>query len=89
MRWLKQGERLPEEGRSKRKEGILGDFSLRGTMVQSRIDTKQTCGGAMQSSLKRVLDRQGSSVEITRNNRLHTPCHSALRRVDGGVEFHS
>ena len=84
---------LRKKGRSKRSEGILGDFSLEGTMVQSRIDTKQTCGGAMQSSLKRVLDRQGfqskKRMVITRNNRLHTPCHSALRRVDGGVEFHS
>lgn len=53
---------LKKKGRRKgRKEGgDARDFSLVGTMVQSRIDTQQTCGGAMQSSLKRVRDGQGS-----------------------------
>ena len=44
---MKQGGRLPEE-EVREARGILGDFSLQGTMVQSRIDTKWTCGGAMQ-----------------------------------------
>lgn len=53
VRKLKQGGKIclkkkeRKKGKSKRSEGDLGDFSLQGTMVQSRIDTKQTCGGAM------------------------------------------
>lgn len=39
----------PEEERNVVEEGADAlDFSHSGTMVRSRVDTKPTCGGAMQ-----------------------------------------